>query len=59
MIEIFMLYPIIPSLINFLQLARHSRFGEQRFRRQFDDRFDFFGFNKAFSMPWIGSRAFI
>ena len=33
-IEIFMLYLSIPSRINFLQLGRYSRFGEQRFRRQ-------------------------
>ena len=56
MIEIFMLYLSIPSRINFLQLGRYSRFGEQRFRRQFEQGFDFFGFNKALSMPWIGSR---
>ena len=56
MIEIFMLYLSIPSRINFLQLGRYSLFGEQRFRRQFEQRFDFFGFNKALSMPWIGHR---
>ncbi|HZL10478.1 MAG TPA: transposase [Prolixibacteraceae bacterium] len=56
MIEIFMLYLSIPSRINFLQLGRYGRFGEQRFRRQFEERFDFFGFNKALSMPWIGHR---
>jgi hypothetical protein len=57
MIEIFMLYLSIPSRINFLQLGRYSRFGEQRFRGQFEQSFDFFGFNKALSMPWIGSRS--
>ena len=56
MIEIFMLYLSIPSRINFLQLGRYSPFGEQRFRRQFEERFDFFGFNKALSIPWIGRR---
>ena len=56
MIEIFMLYLSIPSRINFLQLGRYSRSGEQRFRRQFEERFDFFGFNKALAMPWIGKR---
>ena len=56
MIEIFMLYLSIPSRINFLQLGRYSRFGEQRFRRQFEHGFDFFSFNKALSMPWIGTR---
>lgn len=56
MIEIFMLYLSIPSRINFLQLGCYSRFGEQRFLRQFEQGFDFFSFNKALSMPWIGSR---
>ena len=56
MIEIFMLYLSIPLRINFLQLGRYSLFGEQRFRRQFEQGFDFFGFNKALSMPWIGNR---
>ena len=56
MIEIFMLYLSIPSRINFLQLGRYSLFGEQRFRRQFEQGFDFFSFNKALSMPWIGKR---
>jgi len=55
-IEIFMLYVSIPSRINFLQLGRYSRFGEQRFRRQFEQKFDFFSFNKALAMPWIGNR---
>ena len=59
MIEIFMLYLSIPSRINFLQLGRYSRFGEQRFRRQFQRGFDFFSFNKALSKPWIGSRCAI
>ena len=56
MIEIFMLYLSIPSRINFLQLGRYSLFGEQRFRRQFEESFDFFSFNKALAMPWIGKR---
>ena len=56
MIEIFMLYLSIPSRINFLQLGRYSRSGEQRFRRQFEQGFDFFSFNKALSKPWIGNR---
>ncbi len=51
MIEIFTLYLSIPSRINFLQLGRYSPFGEQRFRRQFEQGFDFFGFNKAFCHP--------
>jgi len=56
MIEIFMLYLSLPSRINFLQLGRYSRYGEQRFRRQFEKGFNFFSFNKALAMPWIGKR---
>jgi len=56
MIEIFMLNLSIPSRINFLQLGRYSLFGEQHFRRQFEQEFDFFSFNKALSMSWIGTR---
>ncbi len=51
MIEFFMLYLGIPSRINFLELGRYSLFGEQRFRQQFGQGFDFFGFNKGLSMP--------
>jgi len=56
MIEIFMLYLSIPSRINFLQLGRYGLHGEQRYRRQFEKGFDFFSFNKALSMPWVGPR---
>ena len=44
MLEIFMLYLSIPGRINFLQLGRYSHHGEQGFRRQFEEKFDFFGF---------------
>lgn len=57
MLEIFMLYLSIPSRINFLQLGRFSRYGEQRFRRQFEKGFDFFSFNKALSGTYLGSRS--
>ena len=56
MLEIFMLYLSIPTRINFLQLGRYSRFGEQRFRRQFEEEFDFFYFNKAMVIPYVGKR---
>jgi len=39
-IEIFMLNLSIPSRINFPQFGRYSRFGEQRFRRQFEQGFE-------------------
>ncbi|GHV26054.1 transposase [Bacteroidia bacterium] len=56
MLEIFMLYLSIPDRINFLQLGRYSRFGEQRFRRQFERGFDFFSFNRAMVSPSVGPR---
>jgi hypothetical protein len=56
MLEIFILYLSIPDRINFLQLGRYSRFGEQRFRRQFESGFDFFSFNRAMVSPYAGKR---
>ena len=32
MLEVLLLYLIIPGRINFLQLGRYGRFGEQRYR---------------------------
>ena len=55
-LEIFMLYLSIPGRINFLQLERYSRCGEQRFRRQFEEKFDFFSFNTALCKPFCGNR---
>ncbi|MDR0824587.1 MAG: hypothetical protein LBN74_05795 [Prevotella sp.] len=56
MFEIFMLYLSIPDRINFLQLGRYSRSGEQRFRRQFESGFDFFSFNSFLVSPYMGKR---
>ena len=56
MLEIFMLFLSIPKRINFLQLERYSDYGEQRFRRQFEEKFDFISFNKALSMPYLSNR---
>ena len=56
MLEIFLLYLSIPGRINFLQLGRYSRHGEQRFRRQYEKRFDFFSFNAALSDPHCCNR---
>jgi hypothetical protein len=36
----------IKDRINFLQLGRYSRLGEQTYRNQFEKKFDFFSFNK-------------
>lgn len=54
MLDIFLLYLSIPGRINFLQLGRYSRSGEQRFRRQFEQPFDFFSFNSALAHPYMG-----
>lgn len=56
MLYIFLLYLSIPTRINFLQLERFSSYGEQRFRRQFEKPFDFFGFNASLAKPYMGSR---
>ncbi len=56
MLEIFLLYLSIPSRINFLQLGRYSRHGEQYFRRQFEQGFDFFSFNRSLCPSFVGSR---
>ena len=56
MLEIFLLYLSIPGRINFLQLGRYSRYGEQRFRRGFEEKFDFFSFNAALANPFCSNR---
>ena len=55
-LEIFMLYLSIPGRINFLQLGRYSQYGEQRFRRQSEEKFDFFSFNTALCKFFCGNR---
>ena len=44
-ISVLWLFLSIKGKINFLQLARYGQKGEQHFRRQFAERFDFAGFN--------------
>lgn len=44
-IEVLFLFMSIPGRICFLQLGRYSRYGEQRFRQQFEKKFDFMDFN--------------
>ncbi|MGL5957623.1 MAG: hypothetical protein ACRCZZ_03360 [Phocaeicola sp.] len=46
-LEVFVLFLLIPGRINFLQFARYSSYGEQRFRQQFTKGFDFMTFNSA------------
>jgi hypothetical protein len=59
MLDIFLLYLSIPGRINFLQSGRYSRRGEQSYRRQFEEPFDFLSFNSALSEPYFGKRTAI
>lgn len=40
MLEVLLLYLIIPGRINFLQLDRYGKYGKQRYRQQFESDFD-------------------
>jgi len=56
MVEIFMIYMIIPTRINFRQMARYSNYGEQRFRNQYKQKFDFMHFNQELTSTYFGKR---
>lgn len=46
LLETLILFLSIHGRINFLQLARYGKYKEQRYRQQFEKRFDFLTFNK-------------
>ena len=48
-LETLLLYVIIPTKINFLQLGRYSSSSEQRFRQNFSKKFDWAKFNGELS----------
>src|ERR1035437_9695034 len=54
--EIFMLYMVIPNRINFKLMGRYSGYGEQRFRNQFKQKFDFMEFNRELTATYFGKR---
>lgn len=56
LLEIFMLYLVIPGRINFKQMSRYSKYCEQRFRNQFKERFDYMAFNTSLIKPHISKR---
>lgn len=56
MLEVLLLYMIIPGRINFLQLGRYGHFGEQRYRQQFSENFDWLSFNTTLAKSQLGSR---
>lgn len=45
MLEVILLYLIIPRKINFLQLRHYGCFGEHRYRQQFGRKFNWLSFN--------------
>lgn len=56
LIEIFMLYLVIPGRINFKQMSRYSHYCEQRFRNQFKEKFEFMTFNRELIKPVVSKR---
>lgn len=59
MLEVLLLYLIIPGRINFLQLGRYGRFSEQRYRGQFSHKFDWLSFNVNLAESQFGNRVAI
>ena len=49
-IEIMLLFISIQGRMNFLQFGRYGKFGEQRYRQQFEKQFDFLSFNKEITL---------
>ena len=49
-IEIMLLFISIPGRMNFLQFGRYGKYGEQRYRQQFEKQFDFLSFNKEITL---------
>jgi hypothetical protein len=54
--EAFVLFLSIKGRINFLQLGRFGKFGEQRYRQQFEKPFPFLNFNKELVLSHGGER---
>jgi hypothetical protein len=50
LMETLILFLSIRGRINFLQLARYGKYKEQRYRQQFEKRFDFLTFNKELTL---------
>ncbi len=56
LVEIFALLLSIKGRINFLQLSRYGNFKEQRYRQQFEKRFNFLEFNKQLVLSTGGGK---
>jgi hypothetical protein len=59
MMEVLLLFLTIPGRVNFLQLGRYGKRGEQHYRQHFGRKFDWFSFNVELSKPHLGSRVAI
>jgi len=58
-IEVILLFLCIRGHINFLQMGRLSKFGEQRFRQHFEQTFGFMTFNKTLISENAGKKIII
>lgn len=54
--DVLWLFLSIKSPVNFLQLGRYGKYGEQRYRQQFEGEFDSFNFNAALINQYCGQR---
>lgn len=54
--EVLWLFLSVCSRINFLQLERYGSYGEQRYRQQFEQKFDFLSFNTNMVQQHCGNR---
>lgn len=59
LIHIFILFVALPGRVNFLAMARHGRFSEKTYRNHFEERFDFFNFNKQLAERFCSSHRII
>ena len=56
LLETFIYFLSIRGRMNFLQLARYGKYKEQRYRQQFEKRFDFLIFNKELTLSQGSGR---
>ena len=54
--DVLWLFLSINAPINFLQLGRYGKYGEQRYRQHFEVDFDFFNFNATLIGQCCGAR---
>ena len=57
--DVLWLFLSITSRVNFSQLGRYGHYGEQRYRQQFGEKFEFLEFNAAMIKQYGGKRQVI